>query len=160
MDDLLKSVESVNEAIKMVTELKALLSKGGFNLTKWISSHREVINSIPENDRAKSLKNLNIVETPLPQEPALGLQWNVEKDAFTYDIHIEEKPLSRRGLLSMTASLFNPLGFVCPIILIPKLIQQELCKSQLQWDDRMPDKEAQEFCNMATVTIGIIYCIH
>ena len=38
IDDCLKSVPSENKAIVLVDELRQLLSKGGFCLTKWISN--------------------------------------------------------------------------------------------------------------------------
>ena len=57
MDDCLKSVQNVNEAIKMVKELKNLCKKGGFNLTKWCSNHKEVLSEIPTEDLSKELRN-------------------------------------------------------------------------------------------------------
>ena len=44
----------------------------------------------------------------------------------------------------MTASLYDPLGFVCPVTLIPKKIQQQLCKMELDWDECIPEKMAEE----------------
>ena len=60
MDDCLKSVESVNEAIRMVKELKNLCKVGGFNLTKWCSNQKEVLNEIPIEDLSKGLINLDL----------------------------------------------------------------------------------------------------
>ena len=67
------------------------------------------------------------------------------RDVFTYDVQIQRKPLSRRGLLSMTASLFDPLGFVGPVTLIPKLLMQSLCKDGMNWDDPIPDHYSDKF---------------
>ena len=142
MDDMLQSVDSVETAKKLVPEMKKLLQRGGFTLAKFMSTEHDVISSIPPDDRAKSLQGLSIEDATLPQESALGLQWNVEGDFFTYLARIEEKPYTRRGLLSTTAGLYDPLGLIAPIVLVPKLIQQELCRQQLGWDDAIP--EAQE----------------
>ena len=38
VDDLLKSVSNATEAISLVTELREMLSQGGFRLTKWLSN--------------------------------------------------------------------------------------------------------------------------
>ena len=144
MDDLLKSVSTTEQAIQLVHEVSELLAKGGFRLTKWLSNDREVLNTIPEQERGKSLYHVNILEEQLPKELTLGLQWNPEQDAFVFDITLPNKPLTRRGLLSMTASLYDPLGFVCPVTLIPKKIQQQLCKMELDWDECIPEKMAEE----------------
>ena len=144
VDDMLRSVPSVDAAKKLIPEMKSLLDKGGFKLTKFISSHRDVIDTISEDDRAKSLQALNIEDNVLPQESALGLKWNVEGDFFTYTVNLQEKPPTRRGLFATTASLYDPLGLVAPVVLVPKLIQQELCRQQLDWDDEIsPDIVAE-----------------
>ena len=144
VDDMLRSVPSVECAQKLIPEMKSLLDKGGFKLTKFISSHRDVIDVVPEDDRAKSLQELSIEDNELPQESALGLKWNVEGDYFTYSLNLEDKPATRRGLLATTASLYDPLGLVAPVVLVPKLIQQDLCRKQLGWDDEIPSEAAAE----------------
>ena len=52
MDDLLKSVRDEATATKLQQELTALLARGGFRLTKWSSSSREVLSQIPNQEMA------------------------------------------------------------------------------------------------------------
>ncbi len=52
VDDCLKSVVTVQKATKIDSQLRALLAKGGFHLTKWASNSREVLASIPPCERA------------------------------------------------------------------------------------------------------------
>ena len=56
------------------------------------------------------------------KEKVLGMQWHVKSNYFTFDIHVNKKPFTRQGLLSMTASVYDPLGFVAPVILEAKLL--------------------------------------
>ena len=144
VDDSLKSTRSVDDAISLVSELRSLLQTGGFRLRKWISNSREVLASIPEDERATSVANLCFDEN-LPFDRTLGLQWDIENDCFTYDIKEKSKPLTRRGLLSLTSSLYDPLGFVAPVTLSAKLILQSLCRKGLQWDEPIPDCEAKQW---------------
>ena len=51
--DLLKAVETPSKAISLAHKLMALLTRGGFRLTKWTSNSREVLASIPEDKRAR-----------------------------------------------------------------------------------------------------------
>ena len=46
VDDLLKSVDNTASAIQLARDLRALLSRGGFRLTKWASNDRAVLASI------------------------------------------------------------------------------------------------------------------
>ena len=47
MDDFLKSVCDEATAMQMFHEMTSLLARGGFRLTKWISSSRDVLWQIP-----------------------------------------------------------------------------------------------------------------
>lgn len=93
---------------------------------------------IPSNQRAKDLKNLDLDHDKLPVKRALGLQWCAETDVFMFIMEIKEKPLTRRGVLSITCSIYDPLGFLAPITLCAKMIQQELCRRKCGWDDALP----------------------
>ena len=43
VDDVLASVGSAAEG----TTIRVLLAKAGFNLTKWLSNNKEILNSVP-----------------------------------------------------------------------------------------------------------------
>lgn len=84
VNDLLKSVKSVNTAIKLITEVVEILSRGGFRITKWMSNSREVLAAIPQQERAKPTLDLDLDE--LPVERALGVLWDVEQDVFKFKV--------------------------------------------------------------------------
>ena len=82
VDDLMKSVNTNDLAIRLVNQLREILAKGGFRLRKWLSNNRKVLEEIPESDRADSLKNLE--SENLPTANALGLKWDAETDKFVW----------------------------------------------------------------------------
>ena len=51
VDDLLKSVETEELAVRLIRDVKAVCQAGGFNLTKFISNKTVLIQSVPEYDR-------------------------------------------------------------------------------------------------------------
>ncbi|XP_013419027.1 uncharacterized protein LOC106179805 [Lingula anatina] len=144
VDDCLKTLPDVETAVKFIPQLCELLESGGFKLTKWMSNKHEVLESIPVQERAKGVE-VNLSQQALPTERALGVYWNVEEDVFCYKIALEEKPLTRRGILSMVSSIFDPLGFASPCILQAKKILQELTRQKLQWDEPIPDQEREKW---------------
>lgn len=91
VDDCLKSVPNVEIAKSLVKDLQSLLLKGGFRIHKWLSSSREVMSTIPTNDRAV---DLDLDHDTLPVDRALGIQWCVESDEFRYSINIKDKPFT------------------------------------------------------------------
>ena len=81
MDHFLKSVKTLQEAINL-PESQEVLSKGRFNLTKWITSDDEVKSQIPETDR--STKVVKTFEAESQSSSILGLNWNVD----TYNLSL------------------------------------------------------------------------
>ena len=140
VDDGLKSVPSVEEAVALIKSTKKMCLRGGFNLHKFTSNEKDVIQEIPVPDRAEDVKNLDFDREPLPIERALGVQWCIESDTFKFVVSLKDRPCTRRGILSTVSSIFDPLGFVAPVLLEGKAILQELCRQNLDWDDPVPEE--------------------
>ena len=122
----------LNQAL-MLNVLYESLELGGFLLTKWVSNRKEVLAIIPKKERAASVVDIDCEQQPL--ERTLGIQWNVESDEFGFKIMKKEKPSTRRRILSIVSSVYDPLGFVAPFILTAKMILQGLCRKTIGWDD-------------------------
>ena len=106
VDDALKSVPTEKDAIELVQAVKGMCAKGGFNLTKFVSNSREVMMSVPTEDRAKEIKGLSIDKLPI--ERALGVHWCIESDTFKFRIELMDKPCTRRGILATISTIFDP----------------------------------------------------
>ena len=138
-DSGLKSVPTADKEVKLVKDVKQMCNKGGFRLHKFVSNSKEVIRRIPESDRADGVKELDLDLDSLPLERALGIKWCVESDCFQFIITLQDKPCTRRGILSTVSSIFDPLGFVALLLLEGKSILQNLCRLEVAWDDPIPD---------------------
>lgn len=136
VDDCLKSVETSDQAVSLVQELIALCARG-FHLTKWVSNSKTVLLSIPDNEKAPGVKDLDLSHNTLPMERALGVQWCTETDRFRFQMNMQHKPVTRRGILSTVSSVFDPLGFLAPLILPAKLILRDLCQNKHGWDEEI-----------------------
>lgn len=139
VDDCLKSVATDEAAISMCQDLMRICAYGGFRLTKWVSNRRKVLDSIPKSELAGEMKTLDLDHDELPLERALGLNWCVESDTFKFKITIRDRPFTRRGLLSVVGSVYDPLGILSPVVLPAKTILQDLCRLKLGWDDDLPE---------------------
>ena len=142
-DDCLVSLPSVAEAVTAQTQLCDLLSKWGFRLRKWLSNSSEVLDQIPEAERPKALQSYSFSENV--SESVLGIHWDVEKDIFTFNVNLREFSNTKRGVLSTIASLYDPIGFVCPIVLEPKHLFQQLCRQKFGWDMSISDPELEKW---------------
>ena len=143
VDDCLVSLPTIQEAISAQRGLRELLAKRGFRLRKWITNSEEVLRCIPESERATISQAHPLDETT--NERLLGMLWKLKEDAFTFTADLPKKPLTRRGMLSALSSLFDPLGFVSPVVLEGKLLLQELCKRKADWDEPVTPSEAKRW---------------
>ena len=102
-----------------------MLPCGGFRLTKWASNSPGVLDSVPEQDRLNSNRNLDLEKCSLPTERALGVLWDVENDCMGVRANPKVAPMTRRGLLSVMSSVYDSLGMVCPYVLLAKKLFQQ-----------------------------------
>ena len=99
---------------------------------------RSLFNQFQECDRRNGVKNANL-DASLPLEKALGVYWDTENDIFRFKIVLKDKPMTRRRILSLISSIFDPLVFVIPHTLRGKRILQLLGQDEIGWDEITPD---------------------
>lgn len=110
---------------------------GGFHLQKWTSNHSAVLQSIP-SDKHTSSVTINIDDNFIVH--ALGLCWQPNTDMFQFSTKFNiTGATTKRSILSNIAKLFDPLGFLSPIIVTAKILIQELWTLKLNWDDPLPE---------------------
>ncbi|KAG1940147.1 hypothetical protein F2P79_016875 [Pimephales promelas] len=164
VDDGLVCATSDAEAIQLIKEARDLCSTGKLRLHKFISNSKEVMKSIPKDECAESVKEMDMgLGEPL-MERALGVQWCVSSDDFQFRVTVKEHPNTRRGVLSTVASIYDPLGFVAPFILRGKQILQQLCRDKVTWDEPLPQELSaqweiwlQDLRNLSNVRIRRCY---
>lgn len=84
------------------------------------------------------MMDLDLDTDQLPVEHTSGLQWYVETDQFGFKASAQERPQTRRGILLVVSSLYDPLGFLARFSMMAKLLLQELCRKSLGWDEAIP----------------------
>ena len=67
----------------------------------------------------------------------LGLNWNKQRDTFRVEIPTESQCLTKRNILKTLASIYDPLGFKSPVLLISKILFHNLCDLRIPWDNEI-----------------------
>lgn len=65
---------------------------------------------------------------------------------FKFSDNLEE-PITKRKILSAAHKIFDPLGWACAAVLLPKLMLQRLWNQQIGWDSPAPVDVTGEFTN-------------
>ena len=139
VDNFLISCSSADSGKRLIAEVKQMLQKAGFELTKWISNNNDVISSLPKEQRG--LANKSLPRSKNAAERVLGVLWDIEDDEFRFIVDIPEKPLTKRGILSMMHSLYDPLGFVAPVLIEAKSLLRGI--KNRGWDETISEDERQ-----------------
>ncbi|KAK3742405.1 hypothetical protein QZH41_008057 [Actinostola sp. cb2023] len=146
VDDGLVSRATPEETITLIKNAQAALATANIRLHKVISNSVEVMEALPADDRAKDVRDLDLRKEALPTQRSLGVQWNLQEDKFTFKVSTPDKPFTRRGVLSVVNSIYDPMGLAVPATLRGKLLLQKLVSmgktrngDNLGWDDPLPD---------------------
>ncbi|XP_063993417.1 uncharacterized protein LOC135171057 [Diachasmimorpha longicaudata] len=139
VDDVLTGADSLEETIKLRDELMDLLHRGRFNLRQCASNHPMVLQGLPD-----CAVNLNLLGEDDPKLKTLGVHWDSHQDCIVYTVNpiATKDVITMRTIASDVARIFDPLGLLNPVITHAKIIQQELWRLKLDWDDSIP----QEIC--------------
>ena len=165
VDDLSTGGETVDKAYEIYQLAKQVMKEGNFNLRKWNSNSKELIELIrkPEcevttrgSDPELSEEDQSYVQsciglsTENETVKILGLHWNSSSDEICYHfMEIAELaktiPATKRSLLKLTAKIFDPLGILSVFTVKMKAMFQSLCIQKVAWDEELPGSVRLEF---------------
>ena len=137
VDDGLVSMPNAQNVSALVLATVKLCEKGGLRLHKFASNSDVVLKSVCA-DESQKIKILGD-GFDIPMERPLGVQWNIELDQFNFRVVLKDKPLTRKGVMSTISSIYDPLGFLAPVLLRGRQILQQICRDGGEWDDPIPD---------------------
>ena len=157
VDDILPSVATVEDAIRLTHEIEEVLRYGGFKIKHWvISGIGKYCNGVKVGDCSEG--------------GVLGMIWLPEEDVLKFKVDLEfaskdvsfatskrtlknfPETLTRRSNLSFMSRLFDSLGLLVPFTLRAKLLMREICISgdpnKPNWDTPVNDeiyKKSKDF---------------
>ncbi|GBM21776.1 hypothetical protein AVEN_29222-1 [Araneus ventricosus] len=139
MDDIVSGASDLDTAKELQSQLHNMLKAGGMTLHKWSSNSQELWNSCASNDQEH--KFLSSTE---PSVKTLGTAWKPTEDTFTFKVSIIEKAsYTKRDVFSAIPRLYDPLGFIGPVITKAKMFLQKLWQLKVHGDDELPEPLAK-----------------
>lgn len=145
VDDLMSGANSVEKAINAQNEVIQILRAGGLPIRKWTSNHEKLLLNVPESDREISLPlNFELENTV----KTLGVLWSPGSDEFKYRVIISNQDtVTKRQLVSEIAKIFDPVGWLAPVVVTAKMLYQKLWLMGLDWDENLPEATSSEWKN-------------
>ena len=143
VDDNCDSVESPEEALQLINDLKKLYASAGMDIRKWASNSKEVLDNVPKADQAADMAFSYEFEpgSDLPKIKALGVIWLAASDSFTFLAEFNLNQIwTKRTILSTYSKLFDPMGFISPVAITARIVTQACWRHDVGWDDPLPEK--------------------
>ncbi|XP_015119444.1 uncharacterized protein LOC107042774 [Diachasma alloeum] len=107
----------------------------GFPLAKWHNNCEEFLLRLSPDSISRGQRFFKDTETRI-----LGISWRPTSDHFVFTVKpVSSLAITKRVETSEIAQLFDPLGFLCPVIIRSKALLQELWIGKFEWDDKLPD---------------------
>ena len=77
----------------------------------------------------------------------LGLNWYPDDNYFSFTITIVklDGKITKRKVLSSIAKLYDPLGWLAPVVITAKAFIQKLWFAKLDWEDSLHNDLKSEF---------------
>lgn len=139
VDDICVGGHTVADALSLQNNLIKVLKRSGMSLKKWSSNTIEVLKQVPPEDRACGL--LSFDDDTGVGTKVLGLQWSQRDDTFRYAVQSENLITTKRGMLSLIARIFDPLGLLAPVIFLAKDLMQRVWQLGISWDEQLPPEK-------------------
>ena len=130
VDDGTGGDDDLDKCKTLCKELEEAMALGGFSLSKWIFSHKEMAEEEVEEEEAK-------------EKRILGIVWDTKKDTLSVAIDEEkykDEATTPRHVVQQQAALFDPLGIVAPFHLLGRQWTQKAMTGKWAWDIRTSEE--------------------
>ncbi|VDL84674.1 unnamed protein product [Nippostrongylus brasiliensis] len=144
VDNLFFAAESSIEAISKYKATKTIFGELNMNLREFMSNDASV-------NAQLSSKDISSEENP----KVLGIRWKSAMDVLVLDNHkFDATKPTRRTILKALASVYDPMGWLTPLMLKTKLFFQYLWTKAYDWDSELTKEDAQIWNKILIETKG------
>lgn len=144
MDDIMTGSDSEEECLKLQQDVTNILNSAKLPLRKWCSNSGSILKKIEKvNNDPLFVLNLGDDETI----KSLGLSWKPYVDEFRFYVtrSMDVDKMTKRTLLSDLNKVFDPLGFLAPVLIKGKIFLQQLWQLKIDWDTQLKDNIKQRW---------------
>ncbi|XP_059053385.1 uncharacterized protein LOC131847753 [Achroia grisella] len=162
MDDYVDSLDNINEAAQLASDIVTVHAAACFEMRGWISNEPMVLKLVPEELRAAQPLEIDLCSS-VTNVRALGISWSPITDNLGFRTGIGEThptSLTKRKVLSHIMRVYDPLGLLGPIVVKGRILFQKTWRTNIDWDTELSQSETskwndwfKELLNISSLTI-------
>lgn len=151
VDDYLQSFKTEEEAIRTARDVREIHREAHYELRQWTSNSDDVLRALGEAS-APTQPSIDLKDGA-QAERVLGLIWRPTTDEIAFNLDLARLPEetinstepTKRQILKVIMSLFDPLGFAAPVTTRAKQILQETWRRGTGWDSKLDSDLARQW---------------
>ena len=162
MDDIIDSFSNYSKSLNIVQGVDEILKMGNFEIKEWVILDKEYSNF--KQHKGEDMVTLSSPKNENKSMKVLGLSWEYERDCFRFymeqdmmskddtsrgsykgNIVNEQGILTKRMILSLVNSIYDPLGLITPVVIRAKILLKKLWCCKVDWDDPVPNSIQEEW---------------
>lgn len=147
MDNVVSGVNHPTETLPYCEELFEIFKEGGMKMREFASNDGDSIGQLPVELRLTGMTSGERIKV-------LGITWDTFDDTFRLPVPPTgenlTRPLTKRCLLSLISTPFDPLGLISPFLLMAKRVLSELWSEKKSWDEPLSEEEVRKWDCVAT----------
>ena len=138
---------SEEKSIEFCKKVKLHFIEGHFHYTKWRINNSKVCDYIQSNFDS-SEKNA--------KQRILEISWDLYSDVFLFDLKtIFSKALtttaSKKNVLSVISTIYDPLGFIQPLLVTMKIILQKIFITETESEEPISENVATNWIRVLCI---------
>lgn len=141
VDDYLASYKTEQEAADIARQVRDIHRGAHYELARWTSNSQVVLQSLDVTEQAPTVG----LDGAAPTERVLGLIWRPTADVLEFNLNLQRLPTAilerqeptKRDILKILMSVFDPLGLAAPVTIGAKQILQEVWRRGTDWDTKI-----------------------
>ena len=143
VDNIITGCDVEQDVVNYYREARAIMCDARLNLRSWSSNSVALTTIATKGNTAENAVSVNI----------LGLRWIPGSDK----LHLAAKPsiltndhlVTKREVLQDLSKVFDPLGFVAPVVIRAKMLMQTLWQLKVTWDEPLQENIQAQWKDIA-----------
>ena len=131
VDDFISGTETEEKGIELYNKIKERFKQCNFNIVKWTTNDNALRKRI--NSKESNLGNKFVESGKI-----LGVLW--KKTIFVLIVkelleNVKNVNPTKRNVLKTIASIYDPVGYIQPLVIKLKIWFQQICSLHIDWDN-------------------------
>ncbi|KAK6763436.1 hypothetical protein RB195_023946 [Necator americanus] len=135
VDNLIVTVETEEDALRTYFKTEQMFKELSMNLREFMSNDTSIVHTMADSDKSME-------KTP----KVLGIPWRSNEDLLEISCKImEQEQATKRIVASTIAMVFDPMGWMLPLLHKSKVFLRTLWRDKFDWDAALPPDRKLEW---------------